>query len=440
MKRICFFLLRVLFVIQSIYSLQAQNTSGTDFWLTFGKNSTCFYTEVDLQIRIVGGDLPTTGTIAFTELGTSIPFNLLPQEVFTYNLNDDEKQAVYNTTMGKFSKSIRITTAPNQPVTVYALNQAMMSADATNIFPITALKTDYYHISYTHSFGCLDAYAVIATENNTKIYHDGSEVEMLNAGEVYYLTSSTDMTGACITADYPIAFFAVSQGANIPATYNASDNLMQQLASVSTWGNNFFVPVSHLTRDIVRIVASQDNTNIMQTGGTLLYPVGGQPALTGLQAGQFVELEVTLANKGCYIQANKPVGVCTYLTSISYNGLGISDPSQAWLPAIEQMRKSALIAPFIPVGATQINQHRTLVVTPTATKDDTRVSIGGSSLEPLSDGTWYDNDMGMSFYNMQLTNQTASYYFTNTAGLIIMCYGVGNSESYYYLADPPCAN
>jgi len=48
--------------------LQAQNTEGTDFWLTFGRifnygSSSSTYHE--LQIRIVGGSKQTNGKIYF---------------------------------------------------------------------------------------------------------------------------------------------------------------------------------------------------------------------------------------------------------------------------------------------------------------------------------------------------------------------------------------
>jgi hypothetical protein len=191
-------------------------------------------------------------------------------------------------------------------------------------------------------------------------------------------------------------------------------------------------------------VASEDDTNIIQIGGEIKSAEGSQMSLTGLQAGQFVELEVTLGNKGCYLQSNNPVGVCTFLTGKTYNNLGVSDPAQAWLPAIEQTISNALIAPFIPDGATHLTDHRALVITPTPTKDNTEVSIGGATPEPLNDtgnGIWYDNDnIDISFYNMPLTDPEASYHFTNDAGLIVMCYGVGNFESYYYLAGSAMRN
>jgi len=412
-----------------------QTVEGTEFWLTFGANAVDGHSlsEVDLQIRIVSGASPATGTIHFTNLGTSVDFNIPARQVYTYNLNNAQKQAVYNTKMEKSNRSIYITS--NESVTVYALNQLVATTDATNVLPVTALGTEYYQISYAPHPFYLDAYAVVGVKNNTRLYHDGTLAATLDVGDVYYGTSKTDMTGAHITADNSVAFFAVNQGTNIPVGITAADCLMQQLPPVNTWGKNFFVPVSHRTRDIVRIVASRDSTNITQTGGRLLFPARGQKNLTNLRAGQFVELEVSLKNNGCFIQADKPVGVCAYLTGCSYNPGGISDPAQSWLPAIEQTATETLIAPFIPTGSTALNAHYALVITPTATKDDTKVSIGGATATVLSGGSWRDNAAAsMSFYTMPLTKPTASYNFTNQAGLIIMCYGVGSAESYYFLA------
>ena len=130
----------IIVALLSVSTIRSQTTSGTDFWLTFGRNWAVY--PGDLQIRIVGGDEATTGTIEFTELGTSVPFSLSPYEVYTYNLDNDQKNAVYNTNMGISDKSIHITTHNNKAVTVYAMNQQGATTDATNILPITALGTE----------------------------------------------------------------------------------------------------------------------------------------------------------------------------------------------------------------------------------------------------------------------------------------------------------
>ncbi|MCL2042375.1 MAG: hypothetical protein FWG84_10135 [Bacteroidales bacterium] len=421
----------------SASSVWAQSTGGTDFWLTFGDNRHHPFTSVELQIRIVSGENPAKGEIYFTQLGptATINFSIGAQEVYTYSLSPIEKPAVYNTSMGKSDRTIHITS--DATITVYALNQASVSTDATNVMPVKALGNNYYqisHIPYSPST-YLDAYAVIGTENNTNVYHNGTLETTLDAGEVYYKTNATDMTGAHITTDKPVAFFAVSQGVRIPFEKDWPDCLMQQLAPVNTWGQTFFVPVSHLTKDRVRIVAAQNGTTVTQTNGVHISAPGGQTGPTyTINDGEYIELEALLANDGCYIQSDAPIGVCAYLTGSQYNGVGTSDPSQSWVPAIEQTVTEALIAPFVPNGSTQINSHYALLVTPTATKNNTMVSIGGAPPMVVSGGTWRDNlTAGMSFYTVPMTNPTASYHFTNDDGIIIWCYGVGNNESYYYL-------
>jgi len=433
----------ILVLILCRLSLHAQmDMRGTDFWLTFGKNYDITYDangELNLQIRIVGSELATTGNIYFTNLGTSVPFSIAAGEVYTYNLSDIEKQAAYNVTAGISNFSIHITSSA--PITVYALNQCYRTTDATNILPVTALGIDYYHLSYTVVLPYYrDAYAIVITQNNTRIDTNGMLAATLNMGEVYYNTSSTDMTGTHITADKPVAFFAVHQGTQIPEDADFIDASFQQLAPVNTWGKTFFAPVSCRGRDFVRIIASQNGTNITQIGGTIQTVSGGQTALTNLNAGQWVELEISLANNGCYIQANKPVGVCTYLTAGTYNtditDNSISDPSQAWLPSIEQKISAALISPFIPNVATNLKTHYALIITPMATQNNTTVKIGNGVEKRLSGGTWYDNSAaGMSFYSYPLTDDTSAYLFINRkGGLIIMGYGIGLAESYYYLS------
>jgi hypothetical protein len=446
MKRECFLILISVFFVLTHFAIQAQTMEGTEFWLTFGKNSWWHdnNSDLNLQIRIASNNQQTAGTIYFTDIGVTVPFNIGTLQVFTHNLNELQKQAAYNTSQGISNKSIYITT--DQPVTVYALNQTHMSTDATNILPVTALGTNYYQISYTPYQvsnpplpTAYDAYAVVGIKNNTNLYHNGIFEATIDSGQIYYRTSSTDMTGAHITTDNPVAFFAVNQRVLIPASWYNFDCLMQQLAPVDIWGNDFFVPASHRGKDRVRIVASQNNTQITITGGTV---ISGNP--NNLQASQFVEVEVYLSSNGCYIQANKPIGVCTYLTGWGYNFEGLivnSDPAQCWLPSLDKTVTEALMTPLIPTGETTIEGYHALVITPTNNKNETTVSIDGAPATALSGGNWMDHfAAGMSFYNMPLSNLNVSYLFTNSNKLIVLCYATGEMESYYHLANAAIRN
>jgi len=374
MKTIQYFLIIAVLFIQSIFSIQAQSTAGKEFWLTFstlGWDSGAPPSSVDIQIRIVGGISSTTGTIFFTNLGKKIDFAIQANKIYDYSLNNLEKEAVFNTVMGKNNKSIHIMTS--NPVTVYSFIQGGgQFADATIVYPVTALGTEYYQISHMQypSYSADEAYAVVATQNNTRVFHENNLVEILQAGEVYYRLSKTDMSGKYITSDAPVAFFALNRATAIPEGGYIS-NLMEHLAPVNTWGKTFFVPVSKFGKEIVRIIVSKSGTNILQTGGTIRTAAGGQPLLTNLLAGQYVDLEIFLSNNGCYIEADKPVGVCSFMES------GIeSVPSQSWIPGIEQTVSKAQIAPFIPTGSTKLTLHYALIITETATKNNTLVSVG----------------------------------------------------------------
>jgi len=418
----------------NIVPVWAQSTAGTEFWLTFGQNRGTTAGTVGLKIRIISGDSPCSGTIYFTETKSSVPFTLPARGIYDYTLKENEKKAVYNTETGTTYKSIHITS--NNSITVYAMNQYNQTTDATNILPVNVLDNIYYQISYKPSQTNSDAYAVIGTKSNTKLYHNGVLATTLDSGQVYYRTSATDMTGTHIKADNPVAFFALNHGAEIPTGYGYIDNLFQQLLPVSTWGMEFLVPVSHLTRDIVRIVASENNTNITQIGGKLLFPEGGQTKLTDLKAGQFVELEVKLSNNGCFIYANKPVGVCAYLTGGTYNdptSKRTSDPSQTWISAKNHTVTEVSVAPLLPLVISKIDSHFAIVITATSTKENTQVSISGNSATGLFGGSWIDNtDAKMSFYNMPLKELNKVYHFSNDKGLIVMSYGTGTDESYYF--------
>jgi len=419
-------------LISAILQLQAQNISGKDFWVTFASisNMPPSSPAISYQIRIASGNKATTGNIHFTSLGISVPFALGAHEVYTYSLTTPQIEAVYNTTTGITDYSVHITSVDSVTVyTYYGISNGY--GDATNILPTTTLGTEYYQIShaqYVQPDWHTMCYAVVATQNNTQLFHNGELVETLNKGQVYFRTTNEEMTGTHITANHPVAFFSFNQAIHIVASAGYGQ---QQFPPTSTWGKTFFVPNSPHTLDRVRIVVTQDGTNITQiAGGTLQTDIpGAQTTLNNLQAGNFIELKIS--SDGCYIKAEKPVGVCSFLSGD--NHLSVC-PSLCWIPAVEQTIPHTLIAPFV-ITATQpqLSNHYAFICTPTADREDTRVSIGGAPPTILSGGSWIENAAAnMSFYRMPLYQGTASYYFSNPASLIVLCYGDGPAVSYYY--------
>ena len=436
------YLIAILIVVCT-FSAQAQkNTQGTDFWVTFGQNY--HYrnpkNDVILQIRIVA-DKAASGTITFTKRNETIPFNVPAGGVYTHILTEAEKAASYNTKDTTYHIMDTIThytirIQSNNPVSVYAINQSEYLADATNVLPVEALGMDYYHLgrlSEGGSFEKFDHYMIIAPQNGTIIYEKGIQVATLAAGEVYFKRYNAPkiLSGYHITSNKPVAYFSAHNFCNISG---GGDNFFQQFPPVDTWGKKFMVPVTNRKIELIRIIASQNNTTITKSSGRIMTVENGKNSLT-LNAGEWVELEITLADNGCYIEADKPVQVCSYMVGKDYvgsdNSLG-GDESLCWIPAIEQTVESVLMAPF-PTG--NLNKHFALIVTPTATKYLTTVSIAGAAPTALSGGTWYNNPAsGMSFYNVELSKPSASYLFANEAGLIVYGYGLAHAISYYYMA------
>ena len=422
------------------FSAQAQtNTKGTDFWVTFGLNwnLSAKDTALRLQIRIVA-DQAATGTIKFTESGRIINFSVPAGGVYTYKFTDDDKANSYSTTTTTSAaankKSVRIQSSA--PVSVYALNLCTWLADATNLLPISAIGTDYYHLSRYSEGGPIpkyDQYMVIATQNGTIVYENGVEVITLAEGHVYFkqYDHTANISGYHITSNKPVAYFSAH---NFCGISGGGDNFFQQFPPVNAWGKKFLIPVTNRKIELIRIVASQNNTTITKSGGKIMTVAGGKTTLN-LNAGEWVELEISLAENGCYIEADKPVQICSYMVGNVYPGTDVTyggDESLCWIPSVEQSLDSVLMAPF---AAGTLNKHFALIVTPTATKYLTTVSIGGAAPTALSGGTWYDNPAsGMSFYNVELNKSSSSYLFANNAGLIAYGYGFAHAISYYYMA------
>lgn len=418
MKR---FLSAIFLVCISHAVFSQYSTLGMDFWLSFGNNS-----SPTLQVRMVAPE-KTNVTISFTETNTSQSITLEAGTVYTKQLSLAELNAVYSNFPGTSSKSMHI--EADKYISVYAINTSKNTTDATVVLPTTALGTAYYQMSFQPTGnGYSDGYTLVATENNTDIYQNNVYQTTLNKGEVYSWYNDSDLTGTYITSSKNIAYFVTNSCVQIPVGHTACDCLYEQLFPVNLWGKSFLVPASHQGKDRVRILASQNGTNITLTNGTII-----SGSLTGMNTGEYAEIEIK-KGEGCFIESNNPVAVAAYLTSMGYLELSKGDPALAWIPPIEQSVPEVIIAPFIAAGTSVIDEHYILITVPTAYKNITTIQIGNGSETTLSGGQWTDTPKGYSYYSLELTQANATYKLKNRYGLTVMGYGIGERESYYYLA------
>ncbi|MDR1122375.1 MAG: IgGFc-binding protein [Dysgonamonadaceae bacterium] len=419
---------------------QTTTTRGKEFFVSWGNNLRNYMEVPKLELKIAAFESSMV-TLHFTDQTPAIndvTFQVMQGTTYSYPLSATQMAAVYQpyTATPEISlKSLYITSTGL--ISAYVLNQEQATTDATNLLPVSNWGMDYYHISYsTAGTGTIyngyqtDGYTLIAAENGTKIYQDGdpTPIATLNRGEVYYACfESTDVTGTHITSDKPIAYYVTNTGVFIPQYSDGADCLFQALPPVNQWGTRFLVPCTKQGKERVRVLASQNGTIITQSGATdpILsdgaFSTGSKNSLY-LQAGEFVELETGAA--GCYISANKPVGVCAYMvgqgyvTAISSNR---GDPAFTWVAPIEQNMREILIAPFFPIGKSNLAEHYALIVTPTAYKSETTVAIGGTVPSSLNGVTWIDNAAcGYSFCSYEMTEENVAYLFDNPKGLTVL--------------------
>ena len=471
-------ILLLLLISTNAFSQLDNTIHGKDFWVSFGHNYDRPIIDdpidgVAYQIRIIATGA-TTVTFNFTNISTTRTFNLTAGQIFTYKLTVAEATSVFSNATGLTNKSLHITST--EYISVFAMNLSYTTSEGTHVLPVTALGTEYYQVSYegfggihTINNNCGDGYTIIAIENGTVITEQSGNTVNMSKGQVYsrYFGNYSDATGYKLTSNKPVAYFVTNWGVVVPKPIWSGDCLFEQMMPVHTWGTRFLVPVSHRNVENVRVVAAQNNTNVHYMDQNLT-----DHHIT-LNAGAFAEFRITRVfdnSPGVTLTSDKPVAVCAYMVGQQYNvtypgmlndwaysiGGGndqyFGDPALAWIPPLDQSVKEVTISPFFAVGSSILepNRHIAIIMTPTATKNNTTVAIGNGAPAPLPIrtgpffGDW-DDDLGKwfdkwdnevknrySYYLLQMT-QDAAYHISNPAGVIILGYGLGYAESYYYL-------
>ena len=444
MKMKC--IIPLLFVLLAPAAFAQVSMQGTDFYLAFGNNH-AYRLYHYFHIKIAAVDTAEV-TLTFKANGSTVNFTVNAGTVYTYTMDSNKENLVYTSAgssetgaAGISNRSVRVQSS--RPVSVTALNQSTASGqmDATAVWPVATLGTDYYQLSYKSSFYnnqnlTHDGYMVIATENNTIVYEDDVQMGALNAGEIFFAnygstTDAVDITGRRITSNHPVAYFVTNGGATVPYEWaGIASHLYEQMLPVDTWGKTFLVPTTRRGRELVRVMASQNNTKVNNQ--------------YTLNAGEYAEFEISGLG---YISADKPVAVATYLVRPDYEGLTVEKglPALAWAPPLEQTATAAAATTFFYLPYYNfLDESHALIVSPTATRDQTTVATGSAAPVALSGVSWNTFTTGInpswSYCSYPLSNTSASVYFYNPNGLIVLVYGLGDEatnvpySSYYYAA------
>lgn len=321
------------FVLFTGLTIQAQNFEGTDFRFAFINNLDSAYNgppEYFITGEAVGGDAEISVTFGapsdpnyFTEQ-ISVPAGETYSLTYT---NEFLYQRAYGVVQHK-SFHIEAT----QTITVYATYYRLYYSEGSAVMPTDQMSGDYTVVAMNYTGSSLDIpqpslATIIGLEDGTEVHYIPSatltpnapagveQTVMLNAGETFTLASMADLTNTRIftTDDVPIVVFSGHKHTYVEC--GADNYLYEQLLPKDLWGNHYaLIPTGNEGQDLLRIIASEDNTDIFI----------GCSFLTTLNTGEFYE--ATLDEPGIYNSTAPILPVC-YTLGIACNGFDTGDPS-----------------------------------------------------------------------------------------------------------------
>ena len=323
-----------------------QSTEGKDFWVTFlqadqnksdngdwdGNYNTLtlslsISSRKDCSVKIENpySQWDTTVNVTANQRELVEVYNGSPLTTAARAAMTNSKRVCYavnNETVDTCALHITST----EDIALFATNYKKATFDATNVLPTSSLLNEYYIQTYTPSDHGNTAqgshFAVVAVEDNTKVWYtpsvltpkyseyrtylnnrtdpfaDPEQVKadsikwsnfkigehtdsvVLQAGQVYYVWTEEgegedyDLSGTFVKADKKIAVFQGNPHTNVPAKVKDRDHVYSQAMPTQYWGNTFVLTGSESRlRDFVRIMALNDETEVrvkIKQGNTIV--------------------------------------------------------------------------------------------------------------------------------------------------------------------------
>jgi hypothetical protein len=240
----------------------------------------------------------------------------------------------------------------SQPVSVYGLNFFEWYTVAFTGYPTPMLGTNYCLIArpgLCSNPGVYSQFAIVATASNTTVTitpsataqlvnHTNSYSKSLQQGETYQINSqyiTSDVSGARVASDKPIAVFAGASIAFVPTSTNSSGNplVAEQLPLVSWRTQALALSFDRFGGDSFRVLAASNDT-VVTTNGVVA---------TNLPAGQF--FDAILAGP-VEFQGSSPIQVAQFAQGgqMVTTNIGYGDPCEILLPPTAHYLTSYTIA------------------------------------------------------------------------------------------------
>lgn len=446
----------LIFGILLIFSISAwaqNSTQGKEFWFSFMENGykvNSWNDWVETQV-MVSAKRACSGTIRNPLTSWQTTFSVGAESTV---MIDIPESAGYNETYTDMVANLGLQLTATDTVSVYVTNFATNSFDATFVLPVESLGTEYIvqcdgqSMSHQHVPDKeTSAFLVVAVEDGTEIEvtpsvetlggHQGGQTFTiaLNAGQTFsvrsnYTTSNRDLSGTRVAAKdgKKVALFSGNTLTCIPGDLGLGhDHIFEQSLPVDTWGRQFAITGSvGRQRDLVKVTSAADNDSVWCNGSYL----------TTLSAGQSHNFWLYGLGNGwpigsCFIETSQPSHVCLYNTT-SYDDTNqpfrIGDPSEVWIPPIEQRISEITFCTFHHYQA-PIDEHYVNIVVDRSSIYE--VSLDGSLIDPTSFHPISGND-NYCFVRQRISH--GNHHLSCPWGMVAHVYGFGQDKGYAYCA------
>ena len=454
--RFTFFLFIFLF---GFVKLNAQNISneGTEFWLCFPSHVPAGSQLASISVFITSSS-NTSGVVSCGAFSRA--FTVTANTV-TEVIVDRNASYIFDGTGISFNKGIKVLIDEGRPkAVVYGHIFAGARSAATLVLPKLALGQKYYAMSYTQTDGGSIGFSqmqIVCVEPNTVlrvsprlngVVQPTFTVTLNNIGDVYQYQNNGDITGTYVEVDAnsssckrfaafsgssALAIFSPGcrpPGGNSNNTNPSYDPLFQQLYPLESWGKIFpLVPFfERNTGSIYRVLASEDNTEVIIGGGA--------PQI--INRGQFIQTN-PLSLVGV-ITANKPVTVAQYaLTQYCADSRNFgrstvfSDPDMVILNPLEYSIKQVTM--YSALKEDIANQFLNVMIPSNGVASFTINGVSFSNRFSTVPNSTY------SFAQIDLRQIGGiSFSLKSDVGFNAMAYGFGSFESYAYSAGTNLAS
>jgi len=453
-------------LVLSIQGLNAQDvtTEGTDFWVSFmgngfEGNSTNGNPYLINQL-LISSKQDCTGTVTNpNNPNWSIDFTVAANNIEFIDIPKEQAYAELTEYSSPVNKGIFVHTTA--PVSVYCVNAARYSFDASNVLPVEALGDDYIIQTYDQSesdFGeHSSAFLVIAIEDGETTVDITPSVKTLDGkaageefsvtlhkGQVYQVRShkdysywgsneSRDLSGSRVTARdcKKLAVFNGNTLTTVPQTGNDSDCIFEQAMPIQVWGRKF-VATASLGRqaqenDYIKITSAHDD-NVIYRNGTVF---------ATLNANESQTFSLSQTDASCYIEATYSCAVYLYNHSNSGSATSKGAPSMVWIAPIEQRIEELTFSTFTDPnpGHVTVDKHYVNIIVDSEDVNDVTLDdnvIDASQFRPVNGSSDY------MFYRTEIDH--AAHHLSCPNGFNAHVYGFGNATGYAYMVGSKAAD